>query len=213
MRSRVLVLALLAAGCHKGSHAADAGPPPRSPDLPAQIDVTPNRSDIIYSWQDEDGTFHDTQKWQDVPQAFRKHVLVRDLALKPEEVHSDEYMYVADLTDRDPDGGFPYAVVSRYHFELPRVFDDGDGGYSEANVIIYGTSWCGACAEARKYFDSKHVPYLDKDIEKDGAAAQELARKAKRAGIQPRGVPVIDVRGTLLEGFSAQAVEQALHGT
>lgn len=210
---RALLGLLLLAGCHRAPQTvADAGAPVVNPDLPTAIDVNGARKDLIFSWQDENGAFHDTADAKQVPEAFRKHVLVRDLSRKPEELHTDEFLYVADLTDRDADGGFPYAVVSRYRFRLPAVVSDGDGGFEEANVTIYGTSWCGACAQARQYFTAKRIPFADKDVEKDSAAAEELARKAKRAGIQPRGVPVIDVRGHLMEGFSAQAVDQALRG-
>lgn len=215
MKRRLLALGLLIAACHKGAPATsvpDAGSAAANPSLPAQIVVSPARKDLIYSWQDASGGFHDSQNPADVPEAFRKHVLVRDLSRSPDELHADEYLYVADLTQKDDDGGYPYAVVSRYHFKLPSVFAMPDGGFEESVVTVYGTSWCGACAQARKYFSAKGIPFVDKDIEKDTAAAQELAQKAKRAGIEPRGVPVIDVRGHLLEGFSPQAIEQALQG-
>jgi glutaredoxin len=214
MRLRHVAICLILAGCHKAGSsdtAPDAGAR-ANPNLPAAIEVSDARKDLIYSWQDADGSFHDTQKSSEVPEAFRKHVLVRDLSRSPDELHSDEYLYVADLTEHDDDGGYPYAVVSRYRFKLPTVFTTSDGGFEESVVTVYGTSWCGACAQARQYFTEHHIPFVDKDIEKDGEAAQELAQKAKRAGIEPRGVPVIDVRGHLLEGFSPAAVEEALKG-
>jgi glutaredoxin len=212
---RYLLMCLLIPACHhsSSSRAADAGASAALPGLPAPISVNDSRKDLIFTWQDANGAFHDTSHVADVPAPFRKHVLVRDLSLPPEQVHADQYLYLADLSEKDADGGYPYAVVSRYHFQLPRMVEESDGGFEEAQVTIYGTSWCGACAEARKYFTGRHIPFVDKDIEKDGQAAAELARKAKRAGFTPRGVPVIDVRGHLLEGFSPQAVEEALRGS
>ena len=210
-----LTLAAFAiAGCHRSGAAAptDAGPV-RSPSEPVVISVTDARTDLVFSYQDEQGKFHDTPHIADIPESARKHVLVRDLSLKPEEVHADEFLYVADLTQRD-DGGYPYALVSRYHFHLPDPSDVEmeDGGVEQGPpVIVYGTSWCGACAQARKYLSSKGIPFADKDIEKDTVAAEALARKMKRAGVSYRGVPVIDVRGHLMEGFDPRAVEQALH--
>lgn len=214
MQTRYVAILLILACCHrsKPASAPDAGAP-NNPNLPAQITVSDARKDLVFSWQDESGGFHDTTQAADVPSAYRKHVLVRDLSKSPDELHSDEYLYVADLTEHDDDGGYPYAVVSRYHFKLPTVYAEPDGGFEESVVTVYGTSWCGACAQARQYFTSHHIPFVDKDIEKDPAAAQELAQKARRAGIEPRGVPVIDVRGHLLEGFSPVAVEQALKGS
>jgi glutaredoxin len=210
--ARLALLLLGASACKKSpapAAAADAG---RSIAEPVPIRVTADRPDLMFSYQDEQGQFHDTQKLADIPEAARKSVLVRDLSLKPEEVHADEYLYLADLTQPE-DGGYPYSLVSRYRFRpsAGTTFDE-DGGISEAGVVLYGTSWCGACAQARKYFSDKHIPFVDKDIEADQMAANELAFKAKRARVSFKGVPVIDVRGHLMEGFNPMAVEQALRG-
>src|SRR5262249_9099715 len=74
-------------------------------------------------------------------------------------------------------------------------------------VTIYGTSWCGACRAARSYFSSRKIPSADKDVERDAAAARELAEKAARAGVPTDRVPVLDVRGRLLLGFDRARVE------
>jgi glutaredoxin len=79
-------------------------------------------------------------------------------------------------------------------------------------IILYGTQWCGACAKAREWLRRRGVSFDDKDPERDPAAAAELHAKAARAGIQPDRVPIIDVRGTLLQGFDPKRLE-ALLGT
>jgi glutaredoxin len=94
----------------------------------------------------------------------------------------------------------------------------GDGGASPALasaggipvVTIYGTSWCGACRAARQYLTEKKIPFADKDIERDPAAARELADKASKVGVPTDRVPVIDVRGRLLLGFDRARVEALL---
>lgn len=73
-------------------------------------------------------------------------------------------------------------------------------------VILYGTSWCGYCARARAYFNHRHVPFVDKDVEADPAAAQELLAKVGSYG----GVPVIDVGGTIIRGFDVRGIDAAL---
>jgi glutaredoxin len=214
MIRRCAVLLLSISACHRSHPAAgpiDAGPLAR-PELPAEITVDDTRTDLIFSYQDTDGTFRDVQKSADVPLPFRKHVMVRDLSRRPEELHADELLYVADLTAKEDGGRYRYAVVSRYRFRLPQVSVEVDGGFSETVVTLYGTSWCGACAQARNWFETHGVTFIDKDIEKDEAAARELAQKAKRAGVDFRGVPVIDVKGHLFEGFDPGAVQQALRG-
>jgi glutaredoxin len=77
-------------------------------------------------------------------------------------------------------------------------------------VTIYGTSWCGACRAARQYFTEKKIPFADKDIEQDAAAARELSDKASKVGLPTDRVPVIDVRGRLLLGFDRARVEALL---
>jgi mycoredoxin len=79
-------------------------------------------------------------------------------------------------------------------------------------IILYGTQWCGACAKAREWLKGRGVAFDDKDPERDPAAAAELHAKAARAGIQPDRVPIIDVRGTILQGFDPRRLE-ALLGT
>lgn len=77
-------------------------------------------------------------------------------------------------------------------------------------VTIYGTSWCGACRAARQYFSERKIPFADKDIEQDAAAASELRAKAARLGISADRVPVLDIRGRLLQGFDRARVEALL---
>jgi glutaredoxin len=77
-------------------------------------------------------------------------------------------------------------------------------------VTIYGTSWCGACRAARQYFSEHKIPFADKDIEQDPAAARELGEKAAKMGIPTDRVPVLDVRGRLLLGFDPARVQALL---
>lgn len=77
-------------------------------------------------------------------------------------------------------------------------------------VTVYGTSWCPACRAARQYLLRRHIPFNDYDIERDADARRELAEKQARAQVHFGGVPVLDVNGTLMEGFDASAIDGAL---
>jgi glutaredoxin len=77
-------------------------------------------------------------------------------------------------------------------------------------VTIYGTSWCGACRTARQYFADRKIPFADRDVERDPAAARELAGKAAKSGIPTDRVPILEVRGRLLLGFDRARVEALL---
>jgi glutaredoxin len=73
-----------------------------------------------------------------------------------------------------------------------------------AKVTLYATDWCGYCKQTRRFLDSKGIPYTEYDIEKDAAG-----RKAYEA-LGGRGIPLIDVNGTLIRGFSEEEILAAL---
>ncbi len=80
-------------------------------------------------------------------------------------------------------------------------------------IILYSASWCGVCKQARRYFENKGLPFVEKDIEQDEGARDEMLRHADEAQV-PRGsisgVPVIWVKRRLLMGFDAAAIERLL---
>ncbi len=73
-------------------------------------------------------------------------------------------------------------------------------------VILYMTSWCPYCRKTAAYLKRKGVDFVEKDIEKDPRAAQEVIRKARGYG----GVPVVDIDGTIIQGYSPERMEAAL---
>lgn len=74
-------------------------------------------------------------------------------------------------------------------------------------VIIYSTTWCAYCKLLKQHLDNKGVKWVEKDIERDADAYHELMEKT---GGQARGVPVSDVRGTIVLGFDRPAIDAAL---
>jgi glutaredoxin len=71
-------------------------------------------------------------------------------------------------------------------------------------VVLYATSWCGYCAQARAYFAKKGVPYIEHDVEKSAAANAEF----KRLG--GRGVPLIVHGANVMRGFREQSFDTLL---
>ena len=45
------------------------------------------------------------------------------------------------------------------------------------------------------------LAFVEKDIDKDRGAKEELARKSRAAGIRAGGVPVFDIAGKMMSGF------------
>ncbi len=74
----------------------------------------------------------------------------------------------------------------------------------QKKVIMYSTSWCGYCAEARRYMQSNGIKYKEYDIEKSESAN----RKYKQLG--GSGVPLILVGNQKMSGFSASRLEAML---
>ncbi|NUT89151.1 glutaredoxin family protein [Pseudomonas corrugata] len=78
---------------------------------------------------------------------------------------------------------------------------------SNARITLYATDWCGYCKATRRFLDEKGVPYREFDIEKDSEA-----RKAYEA-LGGRGIPILDVNGTLIRGYEPQRILEALSAT
>ena len=75
---------------------------------------------------------------------------------------------------------------------------------AQARVVMYATEWCGYCKQTRRFLDSKGIPFKEYDIEKS-----DEGRKAYEA-LGGRGIPLIDVNGTIIRGFSEEAILAAL---
>lgn len=72
-------------------------------------------------------------------------------------------------------------------------------------VIIYSAVWCAFCHAAKQYFDKLGVKYTEKNVEKDPAAGLEAVDKSGQ-----RGIPVIDIDGTIIIGFDRPKIDFAL---
>jgi glutaredoxin len=78
--------------------------------------------------------------------------------------------------------------------------------YSSVKVIMYMTSWCGYCRKAREYLQSLRVNLVEYDVEKDPSKGREMLAKSGGS----RGVPVIDVEGIIIRGYSASEIKNAI---
>jgi glutaredoxin-like YruB-family protein len=74
----------------------------------------------------------------------------------------------------------------------------------DAKVIIYSTTWCAFCKTEKQYLDRLGVAYVEKDVEEDKAAYEELM--AKNGG-NFQGVPVTDIAGELVLGFDRPKID------
>lgn len=184
--------------------ATDAGPPAPPP----EIRVSADRTDLVFTYEADGGKFETASSISSVPEGKRQRVVVTDLSLTPAQRQASRYVYVADLSAPRADGTFAVSVSSRYGFESTTA--SAPDGSETGQVVVYSASWCGVCQKAKQLLTDWRVPFVEKDVEASRKAAEELAYKAQRAGVAPRGVPVIDVAGELMLGLDEASLRESL---
>jgi len=76
---------------------------------------------------------------------------------------------------------------------------------SDTNITVYSATWCAFCHAAKEYLDKLGIKYTDKDVEADPAAGLEAVDKSGQ-----RGIPVLDIAGTVIIGFDRPKIDGAL---
>jgi len=196
---------------------------PEAADLPGpDFSVQPKMENALFTWVDEDGSFQLTDKPEEVPEKARKTVRVVAEGHSP---GGPDHVYVVDLTKLDAGGPLPVQSIPRKSWEEmgkaarekkiaqlappeePQAPSPADLG---VDAIVYGADWCKPCHMAEDYLKKKGARVIKKDIEEDASAAAEMRAKLKRAGLGGSSIPILDVGGTILKGFSEGAIDAAL---
>jgi glutaredoxin len=76
---------------------------------------------------------------------------------------------------------------------------------STQKVVMYGVPNCGYCRQARQYFASHDIDYVEYNINKSSGRLKEFRR------LGGRGTPLILINGKKVHGFKPQAIEAALN--
>ncbi len=98
--------------------------------------------------------------------------------------------------------------ITRWADENGRMVQHaGKAAAASGPVVLYATSWCRYCAQARAYFAKNGIAYIEHDVEKSASANAEF----KRLG--GKGVPLIVHAGQTMRGFSEQGFESLLART
>jgi glutaredoxin len=193
--------------------------------------VTDERTDLVLSWF-EDGKAKVAAKAADVPESARKEVRVQDPNTPPEQSNPD-IIFLADLSAPKKDGHYVVRTLSRTEFEAKRRAEEekaekarlaalaAQAGAQQAQigsvpkitvpagaapVIMYSTTHCPVCVNARRWMLEQKIPYVEKDVEKDRQATAELQQKGAAQNVSVRGVPVFDVYGTIVPGFDPATI-------
>ncbi len=220
----LLIVVGWAPACEKetGEPTTEKASAPPS-DLPGpDFSVKPKMDNALFTWVDDDGSFQLTDKPEEVPEKSRTTVRV---VVEGHSPGGPEHVYVVDLTKLDQGGPLPVRSIPRKDWEAmgqaarqktidklvpanePNAPSPADLG---VDAIVYGADWCKPCHMAEDYLKKKGARVVKKDIEEDPSAAAEMRAKLKRAGLGGSSIPILDVGGTILKGFSEGAIDAAL---
>lgn len=73
-----------------------------------------------------------------------------------------------------------------------------------SGVILYTTSWCGACKKTKDFLDRRGIAYVEYDIE----WSAEGRRQFEAFG--GRGVPLVVINGTQVIGYNPDKMKRLL---
>ena len=189
---------------------------------PAASQISLSNKNLMFRYLDEDKIVVATSI-DEIPEAFRKVVFIDDLTASPTERKSTNYLQEFDLSNVEPGALLTGRPVLRKEIEQriaakrpqpikakTAVDTNPPEMKSNAKVVLYSTSWCGYCRKARNFLTKNQIKFTEKDIEKSPAAKKEMNAKALRAGVRIGGVPVLEVNGQIISGFSEERIIAAL---
>jgi glutaredoxin len=235
----VLFIGSFAAASCKQKDAAQNQEPasaaPKSNELPP-LELKDDTPNLLLTWIDDKGDFHVVMKPADVPEGRRQNVRA---VVTDRTDGTGSLVYVADLSRKEPNGAYPVKTMSRNEWDelgaglrkarlealapasaepsasaAPSASAPAPGprkpGASKVVAIVYGAEWCKPCHDAARYLKQRGVTVIEKDIETSEATAAELKRKLERANMSGASIPIIDVMGQLLVGYSPRALDRAI---
>ena len=72
-------------------------------------------------------------------------------------------------------------------------------------VKIYSTPTCPWCNKTKEWLKENNIEFKSIDVSVDEKAAEEMVEKSGQ-----RGVPVIDIDGTIITGYDVSAMKKVL---
>lgn len=115
---------------------------------------------------------------------------------------------VIHYSDKAPDKGTAKAVEVKINSYSGPATVSGTppppAGSAKAPVKMLATSWCGYCAKARAYFNSRGIAFEELDVEKSAQGKQEYR------ALKGRGVPIILVGTQRMNGYDQGRLEAML---
>lgn len=134
----------------------------------------------------------------------------REVNLDREENRVERALYLTRglprVVDQDHEMiGYNANTLRQWYVERPRNAQRlTQMGLSPApgEIVLFATSTCPYCAQARRYFDDQGIPFREYNVESD-----PQARAWQRALVGNDGVPTIIYANMVSQGFSAQSMD------
>jgi glutaredoxin len=219
----------IAVGCHRkgGLGGGPAGADSAEGPALAPLALRDDAKNTLLTWVDDHGNFHVVERTQDVPDAGRAAVRV---VMSDRADGTGDSVYVANLREKRGDGTYPVKSMARSEWDelgaknrkarlealapsaMPPAAPSSSGAVvaGDVSAIVYGAEWCGPCHQAEALLKSLGVKVTKKDIEENPSAGAEMREKLQRVHRQGGSIPVIDVMGQILVGFSPGALRAAV---
>ncbi len=121
-----------------------------------------------------------------------RYVDVHDIDKQPD---NDELFRV--LAEVDPEAGV-WAAEHPLAGTVPPI--------PKADVIMYCTSWCPRCLQARGYFREHGIPFVEVNITRD----REAAARVREWANGNETTPTFDIRGQIIVDYDLTKLEAAL---
>lgn len=87
--------------------------------------------------------------------------------------------------------------------KIDRWLNPPQASNTSGEIVLYATSWCGYCAKTRELLQGDGIAYREVDIEKDAVGRRQYD------AIGGRGIPVLDMRGQIIQGYNPTAIRAA----
>lgn len=75
----------------------------------------------------------------------------------------------------------------------------------EHKVTVYSTQSCPWCQKVKEWLNSHNIAFTEIDVSKNPEEARKMIERTGQ-----RGVPQIDIDGTMIIGFDEDALKKAL---
>jgi glutaredoxin 3 len=76
-------------------------------------------------------------------------------------------------------------------------------------IVLYSVAWCPHCKEAKEYFTKNNIPFINRDVEVDTKAMEDLTEK-----YNSNAVPVIVIGAgkneMVVKGFTPSMFQESL---